>query len=356
MATFFVDPSSGSDANAGTSFGAAWATTQKAADTAVAGDVVRLCQTAVETTAVQIDFDTNSGIATSFIEFESWNSTGTAREPGYTLQATSSMTSLVDIAGGIDFIRLRGVTFDANSNAANALGNSVDTCSNIYLRQCSFTGGTTSGVSLRGTAGPAFVFLDCNSYGNAVGVLHNTANRGGFIWRGGAIHDNTSHGWEVNRVGCVMTACQIYDNGGDGISSSTNSAGTIVLNCTIYGNTGDGIKLSALSGRDWSELTGTTMTANGGFGLNAQTTGNIKRSSYNHHHGNISGSSDVTALLGDDVVTGDPLFTSVVDGSEDFAPQDGSPLDGTGISGSDIGAVGSVDPVAGGGGTVAFAL
>lgn len=355
MTTYYVDPASGSDSNAGTSFAAAWATTQKAADTAVAGDVVRLCDTATETTAVQIDFDTNSGTATSMIEFESWNSTGTARQTGYTIQASAAMTSVINFAGTVDYVRLRGVTLDANSNAANALGNSVDTCQDIYLRQCAFTGGTSAGISIRGTFAPSWYFLDCNTYGNAVGISHASGNRGPFVWRGGSVHDNTSHGWDVNKTGCVMYRCQIYDNGGNGINCDSNSSGTSVVNCTIYGNTGDGIRLSSLSGREWIELTGTTMTGNGGYGLNAQTTGNIKRSSYNHHYNNTSGSSDVTALLGDDVVTGDPLFTSTTDGAEDFAPEDGSPLDGTGISGSDIGAVGSVDPI-GGGGTVGFAL
>lgn len=356
MTTYYVDPASGNDANAGTSFAAAWATTQKAADTAVAGDLVRLCDTATETTAVQIDFDTNSGTATSIIEFESWNSTGTARKPGYTIQASALMTSVVNFGGTVDFVRLRGVTIDANSNANYALGNSVDTCSDIYCRQCSFTGGTTAGVGIRGTATPGWFFLDCNSYANLVGLSHAFANRGAFVWRGGSIHDNTLHGWEINRTACLICQCQIYDNGGDGINSNSNSGLTAVVNCTIYGNSGDGIKLSLFSGRDWNELTGTTMTGNGGYGLNAQTFGNIKRSSYNHHYNNTSGSSDVPSLLGDEVVTGDPLFTSVTNGSEDFAPQDGSPLDGTGISGSDIGAVGSVDPVGGGGGTVGFAL
>lgn len=356
MTTYFVDPSGGSDANAGTSFGAAWATTQKAADTATAGDQVRLCKTATETTSVQIDFDTNNGSASSLIEFVSYDSTGTTRENGYTIQASALITSLVEFSGTVDFVQFRGITFDGNSNAAHVIGNLLsDSNHDLFFRECSFTGGTTGGLSLRGSQRPAWLFLDCHSYNNAIGIRHASGNRGNFIWRGGSIHDNTSHGWLVDNGFCIMFGCQIYDNGGDGISSGSNSGGTSVINCTLYGNTGNGIILNASAGREWYELIGTTMTGNGGFGLNAQTTGFIKLSSYNHHYNNVSGSSDVTALLGDDVVTGDPLFTSVTDGAENFAPQDGSPLDGTGISGSDIGAVGSVDPV-GGGGTVGFAL
>ena len=46
--------------------------------------------------------------------------------------------------------------------------------------------------------------------------------------------------------------------------------------------------------------------------------------------------------------TGDPLFTSVTDGSEDFTPTTGSPLIGNGITGGMIGAVAHAD---GGGGS-----
>ncbi len=123
-------------------------------------------------------------------------------------------------------VRLRGVTLDANSNAANALGNDSDAGNNIDLRKCSFTGGTSAGVSVRGSLTPSWFFLDCNLYANLVGFKHDVSNRGGFDWRGGSIHDNTSHGWQVNRTGCFMSQCPIYDNGGDGIRCDSTRAGT----------------------------------------------------------------------------------------------------------------------------------
>lgn len=48
--------------------------------------------------------------------------------------------------------------------------------------------------------------------------------------------------------------------------------------------------------------------------------------------------------------TGDPQFASVVDGSEDFTPANGSPLDSNGMLGVDIGARKATDPAGGGGG------
>ena len=61
MATYYVDPDAGSDGAAGTAFGTAWATTQKALDTVAAGDEVRLCKSATETISAIIDLDTTSG-------------------------------------------------------------------------------------------------------------------------------------------------------------------------------------------------------------------------------------------------------------------------------------------------------
>lgn len=52
MTIYYVDPVSGSNGNAGTSFALAWATTQYASNNATtAGDEVRLCATGTESPA-----------------------------------------------------------------------------------------------------------------------------------------------------------------------------------------------------------------------------------------------------------------------------------------------------------------
>lgn len=352
MTDYYVDPSGGSDANAGTSFGAAWATTQKAADTAVAGDVVRLCKTATETVSAPIDFDTNNGTVSSMIRFVSYNSTGTTSEDGYTIQASASIASVINIPD-TDYIRFRGVVFDANSNATDAVLGSNTGSGFCYFRNCDFKNATAAGVSILSQQG--WYFLDCNSFSNNVGLFHGTSNRGLVDWHGGSLHDNTTYGWRINRTDCTIKQCAVYDNGSHGFFCDSNSARADIINCTFYGNGGDGVSMFTSAGRDLDAVIGCTFVGNGGYGIKTNSVNYVKNSYYNHSYGNTSGDEDVSGTLGEDLIGGDPLFTSVTDGAEDFAPLDGSPLDGTGVNGSDIGAVGSLDPT-GGGGTVGFAL
>ena len=80
MTTYYLRPTNGSDAAAGTPFAAAFKTLQKCVDTAVAGDVVRMCPEATETIAAAIDFDTNAGAAGNQILFEPGNTTDGSKD------------------------------------------------------------------------------------------------------------------------------------------------------------------------------------------------------------------------------------------------------------------------------------
>jgi hypothetical protein len=104
-------------------------------------------------------------------------------------------------------------------------------------------------------------------------------------------------------------------------------------------------------------VAGNTFVANGGYGYNQSLTSQYPVVQvYNHHFGNTSGGGYPSdADLGADSITGDPLFTSTTDGSEDFTPAAGSPLVGASFAGQVIGAR-SAAPGGGGGGTVGYAL
>jgi hypothetical protein len=124
MATYYLDPVSGDNVNAGTSFGAAWATLQYALDTAVAGDIVRMCNTGTESTAVQVDADTNAGSADLQIHFVAADSSGNIDDTEtYTLQASSAITALLRITTGSGGLQFRGLVLDGNSNATYCLHN-----------------------------------------------------------------------------------------------------------------------------------------------------------------------------------------------------------------------------------------
>ena len=162
------------------------------------------------------------------------------------------------------------------------------------------------------------------------------------------VHHNAGHGWALDRTGVIICNSLFYRNGGSGVNQDSNSGLAQVRNCTFYGNTGDGWTIFDNSGRNPVTMINNTFVANGGYGLRSQNTNrNPVMVSHNHHYLNTSGSTDVTDALGVDLITGDPLFTSTTDGSEDFAPTASSPLIDAGPIGMTIGAI---PLVAGGGG------
>jgi len=355
MTVYYVNPASGSDASVGTAVGTAWLTTQHAADTAVDGDEVRLLQTGTETVAAPIDFDTNSGTVTNRgIQFISYNSLGTAQANGYTIQASGAIDSVLAVAA-VDTIWFTGCVFDANSTATYSLRNAVDGADYWRFVDCTFKNSTSSNISVRGTA--LWWFYSCDSHDSSgTGVSHSAANRAVIIWQGGNIHNNASHGADVNRVGCSYANVNFYRNGGDGIFGNSNSGNLMVQNCTFFKNTGNGIEQFNAAGRTAYRIIGSTFVENGGYGYECKSADRIPYMvRFNHHNGNTLGGTDITDALGPDLITGAPQFTSTTDGSEDFAPLDGSPLDGSNINGTDIGSTGSIDP-SGGGGTVGFAI
>ena len=119
---------------------------------------------------------------------------------------------------------------------------------------------------------------------------------------------------------------------------------------TVYGNGSHGIEMQNYAGDGTPianlHLWNNTCVDNGGYGFywgTASPTVDLLMD-YNHTHNNTSGVTDRTGgLPGDNNVTGDPLFTSTTDGSEDFTPLTGSPLIGAGVRGAMIGAVAHAD-------------
>ena len=355
MATYYVDPSGGSDAAAGTSFGAAWLTTQKAADTAAAGDEVRLCKVATETTAAIVQFDTNAGTAASPIEFLSYNSTGTTKEDGYILQASASIANLLNFTASAAYAYFRGVDLDGNSNVSSHLINSNVSGggSGTLFDVCILHGASGAGAHIRGVA---FGFFNCDIHTNGGRGLQpaSTANS---RWTDGTvygcdIHDNTSDGMGgFGAQDFLIAHNNIYDNGADGINySAAESDGCRIINNNCHGNTSDGISMSSNAGL--AVITGNTCSDNGAYGFLLGTTNAGRYMDANHTYNNTSGVTDFDSgtLPGSNNVTGDPLFTSTTDGSENYIPLTTSPLIGADLAGGNIGALAHADGGGGGGG------
>lgn len=349
MTTYYVRPTNGLDTNAGTSFGAAFQTTQKAADTAVGGDEVRLCNEATETPSARIDFDINGGSASSPIKFVAGDSTdGTPLTTGfYTISGSSlpATTDLVIFNVNPMYIQFERIRFTAATRDGITFGTNVHY---VTLKHCRVDGHASDGVYSASTGGHVWLIdteIDSNT---GQGINVNSAGRFNSTIIGGSCHDNGGIGAEIggDAESVNVDQYEVYDNGGDGIQLIGN--GARLSNSTVYGNTGDGVYLSANNARVFN----TSSSGNGAYGFSVTSAGDDNLiMDYNHTHNNTSGATDLGGgLLGDNNQTGDPQFTSVVDGSEDFTPANGSPLDSNGINGVDIGARKAVDPAGGGGG------
>lgn len=356
MAIYYVDPSGGSNGNPGSSFGLAWATTQHALDNATASDEVRLCKTATESISAKIDADTNAGGIVAPITFVSYNSTGTAQEDGYIIQASASITAVIDFAAASDYTKWVGVVFDANANATHCLYNNVDGSDTHTFSSCRFTNGTGDNINVRGNAVPGWSFFNCETdLSGGYGIDHSAGGRGTVFWRGGSIHDNASGGWNVLEGSCELHGANVYDNGGasgPGVELTSSSTGFKCSHCVFYGNGGNGITGYFATNRYVHEIHSCAFVGNGGYGydFNVSDTDVAFFMDYNLFYGNSSDDSDQT-LPGLNNVTGsDPLFTSTTDGSEDFTPQTGSPLIGAALDGGNIGGNAHADGGGGGGG------
>lgn len=333
MATYYVDPVSGSDAADGLSFANAWLTTQKAADTAVAGDEVRLCATGTEAPSATIDFDTNAGPA----EFVAYNATGTAPLGAgqfYTITGASIAASgdVIDVINGMSarFRRVRitggpGVGVDLNG-----------TCS-VEFSNSRIDNHVSHGVVGDG-AGSTFVGYSTEVDNNGgKGLTQTTSARFTAILDGCRIHHNGGNGVDTGR-GIVAANNRIYRNGGVGIKAD---AGGIIANNILYLNTSDGVLLAVNT-----TVHSNSFVSNGGYGINFNAFSPGGRAvDWNHYQSNTSGETSLGggSTPGDANQSGDPLFTSTTDGSEDFAPLTGSPLIGAGIGGQMIGAVAHAD-------------
>ncbi len=355
MATYYVDPNAGSDSAAGTAFGTAWATTQKALDTVAAGDEVRLCKSATETISAIIDLDTTQGTNGAFISLISYAADGSAPSDGYTISTSASIGALVEHAPAFDYYRWVGVTFDANDAATNCyLNDGSDGSEYNTFINCIFKNATSDNFYVRGND---WYFSNCEITGaGGHGINHSSANRGSIYFFSGKIHHNASNGWRLDRTASFLVDSLIYRNGGWGVEQVSNSGYAHATGNTFYANTSGGWKVFDAANRNPTRIVENTFVANGTYGFNAGDTDRFARiKTNNHHFGNTSGGTNVTNGLGSDLITGDPLFTSTTDGSEDFTPAADSPLVGAGLGGQDIGAR-SAAPGGGGGGTVGFAI
>ena len=338
MARFFVKPDTGNDGNPGT-LGSPWATTQKGLDTVTQPDELGLINSATETTAAVIDADTNAGLTLAPINILGVDAAGDELTTGfYTIQASAVIAAILQIAA-IGFLRFRRIRFEGNANAASCLLQTVDSGNSHAYTHCRFDGATSHGLNIR--INPC-VLTNCEIDGHGGnGINHQSANRGSFKCLYVKIHDNTLSGWVVNGGQSYAVNSEIYDNLVDGIHLG-NFGDIFLCDQSVFFKNGiNGFDLG--TGENAQILNSTFVDQDAGWGVDFA--GDIHRVivfENNHTNNNDLGAFSLTSP-GQNHQTGDPLFTSIVDGLEDFRPTSGSPLLSNGLLGSDIGPYGLAD-------------
>jgi hypothetical protein len=351
VATYYVDPVSGDDANAGTSVGAAWATIQKAIDTIADGDEVGLMNTGSHSLTATLDYTINgSADVRAPQRYFGCDASGNLLTSGFVVIDGSGIggfaqpmidMSLNNGALMLERVRLTGGTSDGIYDSAGSF---------TRLRHCRIDNCAGSGVY--STAGFTHIFaVDCEFDNNGgSGLRMSTSTRLRPHLFGCRVHHNAEWGVNCGASPAILYLCEIYRNTFSGIRFNGVADGMVILGCTIAYNSTSGIILN-VNLADRNQVIGNTFVGNGAYGVDLS--GNDPDAvqladllAFNHYHGNTSGELDTGSSNELGKQTGDPLFADTADGSEDFTPQSGSPLLGNGLNGQDIGAIG----VAGGGG------
>ena len=351
MATYYVDPVSGNNANAGTSFATAFATTAKAETVVAAGDTVRLCATGTEslTGSSTITMTTSGGYATPII-WQGYNATGTAPLTAgnyYTIDGTS-MTGSTDIVstGSVQYRTISNVKF---SNARRVAVSASVVCNyTIQFIGCSFVTPVLGclGTDPSNSSGVAYYALNCVFTGSGAGgsqyvIYGAVANRGGVSCTGCLITGfNIVYSAGLNN-GTEQYINNVYANNGTVVQGSVYQSTTPICGNVFYNNT-YAIQISdRASTSRFYWITNNTFV-NNTYALFAQTSATTDVNAYNHYYNNTNNYSGGLVAAGPYEIGGNPLFNAP--GSLDFRLLSGSPLIGAGSSGGNIAGLSQIPP------------
>ena len=341
MTDYFVRSSGGSDANDGLTFANGFATIQAGIDAvSAAGDRVLICADGNHTPTAAIDVDnTTAGTQASPIEVVGANATGTIDGTRPTIIGTSlpASTDMFLLSSGVttDYWYWKDLILDGDDQGQNGFFEDDYGAINWIFLRCRFTQFTTNGVRFDQGGFANFYQCEFDNNGNAgCGPANEGAavRMGSCNWIGCSFHDNTDEGMRVHDRGICIAHCEFYDNGGDGLYlNSQATRTTIILNNVMHGNGGNGLHLGSNSTTTEGDpiIMGNAFTNNTGDGVEWIASSGPELADYNHFDGN--GTARDNFPTGDNDTSGDPLYTSETNGSEDFTPTSGSPLIDAGI-------------------------
>jgi hypothetical protein len=368
MATYYVDTATGSDADDGLSEANAWLTVQKAADTAVAGDLVYI---KAGSYAEQVDFDTNAGAQATPIRFVGY--TATPGDDGKaTITGSASRASCIVCTTTADYVQFKNIIFTAPTTQCVLGPGAAGVMLGWRFINCEFTkGSATPTNSIIGASAysswATLAVIRCTFSGFSSHGFFPPCNAGAQIIECKLI-DNGGDGIRTRGyVAHLIKGCIIAGNTGDGIFVPSNGGATSIINNTIQGNTGDGIEITATGAGSTIVVMGNVIVDHSGGGdtgfKHGTQAANVNIfADRNFYFNNTTDRSGAMATGDHDVVlSGDPFTAS---GSDNWTLNNtagagasvraayGPAFDGTNIGYADAGAIQHQD--AGGGGDIAL--
>lgn len=312
-ATYYVS-TTGNNASAGTSAGAAWATIDRALDSAqavhtVAGDLVLIeAGTYSESPTIDVAAAINSVI--------------TLRGTAASFAAATPGTQPVTIAGSVGtslgsgtagYYRFENIAQGGQSATGWNLGN-LTFCSWVFCTANNNSGASSDGFSVRANCS----FFGCTANGNGRDGFDAGRNTGGqLICIGCVAKDNAAYGFN-GYTNHLYANCLAHNNATAGFHSSIANTQVWCINCTADGN---GIGYNLRGGRDCT-LVNSLVTNN--------TTGIVGEigviSQYNVFYSNTADTSSWATSTTDRTAT-DPLYVDRT--GDDFRLKAASPARGT---------------------------
>lgn len=319
----------GSDANAGTSFGARVATLAKLETLLSAGDIgVVTAPSAYPIT-----------LASSFQPTAS----GTNNTPIYMTGGNATDGS---IDGSIAYV-------DANSAAAHCIHMNAATQWRFFGNM-NLTGATSHGfhgdnanwiatlfnVTAESNGGDGIHLYETNQYQRAIVNCNAYDNSNYGIYTRGCpiincqVDNNTADGIRVQNLnmGAAIVGCRATNNGDEGIyidvaSGSSSNRPVTIDHCTIADNTNNGIQFDDNEGGQLYVVRNCILSGNGAYGISVAVSSIVANLYRNHYHSNTSGNyENVDPLSGivEGATSGDPLYVNSA--GEDYRPRIASPV------------------------------
>lgn len=341
MTTFFVRQSGGSDANDGLTFANGWATLQKAADTAVAGDEVRVASDGTYLPGITTEFDINAGTPRNPIKFRGAGPLGEDDGSVVTFDGStvSPLGAIVRIGAAASphiaaNIWFEGFRFTGGANRNIWIENDQR---GILFDRCRIDNAVQDGLIFNEPN--AFCsFVDCQFDNNGGdGISSQSGGPNGRVFAiNCAFHDNTGDGIN-DAISISLQQCWVYKNGGHGVFSVEVNPDIQIANCVFDANTGDGLRLRSITvsgDRGLLLIQNNLITNNGGWGISFEgdpCEGLIGNNLYfNNTSGEVSidGTTEDTFADFDTMGTSidaDPQYLDTGNGTEDYRVAAGSP-------------------------------